>query len=575
MTFRPDLRLALMLALVPLAGCGPADVEQNGIDRLRAQIARGDTTATRLTLEQLAEDGVPQAEYAAYAGEAALARSDLAEARNWLGGGVFSPATAGLGFRLLARLELREGNLDGGVEALERSREAAPDDPELWVDIGRLRYRLGNHLAALEAADRAIELGPNNVEALRFKGQLARDGEGMLPAAGWFAKAREIAPMDVELRLEHAAALLDAGEIPQAIDLLYEIEIELPSAYYLKAVAAARSGAYGAAREALDRSGPVRSRSAAASLLSAIIDVERGALESAAQTLDLLAREQPDNRRVHELLAYVLLHNGAEEELVFRYADKARGPLGSVWMRTLVGRAYEALDRRVEAAEFLDHAASTEPTLDLIPEAGNRGTSTLARRDEIRARLGGGDAAGGVQAARRFAEDFSGSSDASALLGDALLSSGDKVRARDAYDRAARVRRTWPLVLRMAATMDREAAAKLIAEYSAANPLNPEAAALAADAMAASGDWRAAEGSLDRALKNGMRDVPWALAARSVVAGQLGEDEGRGQLAWAIEAHETQRMSAPAIAALLDALPPGETALRGELEAKLRAAAAR
>ena len=96
---------------------------------------------------------------------------------------------------------------------------------------------------------------------------------------------------------------------------------------------------------------------------------------------------------------------------------------------------------------------------------------------------------------------------------------------------------------------------------------------MAADGYAAAGQWPEAAASLDRALQNGMRDVPWVLAARSVAARELGEGDGVDQLDWAIEAYETQRMSQPATAALLAALPEEDVQLRSELAAKLQALA--
>ncbi|MXO50182.1 tetratricopeptide repeat protein [Erythrobacter gaetbuli] len=571
MTCRTDFRLAAVLAAALVAGCGESGGTRDGIENLRAQVERGDARAVQLTLEELAASGTPRTDYAALAGKEALERGDLVSARKWLGDGQFSPQTASEGFRLLSKLAYREGNLPASIEALERARAVAPDDPELWVDIGRLRYNIGNQFAALDAAQKAVELGPDNAAALRFRGHLARDSEGMVPATEWFARARQAAPRDQEVRIEYAAALLDAGDVPQAIDLLYEEESETPAAHYLKAVAAARSGAFVEAREALDRSGAVRSRTPAARLLSAIIDIERGNLESAAQTLDQLQRLQPDNRRVAELLAFALSRSGGEEELVYRFAEQARGPLGSVWLRTLVGRAYEALGDREQAAVFLDLASSPAEALAVLPPTGVQGGAALAKRDAIRVRMYNGDFQGGLAAARSFTAEFPNSSDAWALQGDAALAAGDRVGARQAYGKAASIKRSWPLVLRLSAALESEDAARVIAEYAAANPANGHAAAFAASAYAEAGKWQEAADLFDRALKRGMRGVPWVLAARSVAAGQLGEGQGAAKLNWALEAYETQRTSLPAITALLDALPPEDRTLRSELQAKLAA----
>ena len=574
MTFRRSFPLRLALGLTAasamLVSCADEATPANDLQQLRTQIARGDAAAAELTIDRLVENKVERGSFSAFAGEAALLRGDLVEARKWLTEGNFDSETAPLGFRMLAELELRAGNLEESALALAKARAIAPDDPRVWVDIGRLRYRLGNHRTAIEAAERAVELGPDDVEALRFRGQLVRDIEGMLPAANWFASAMEKSGGAATLEVEYAASLLDAGNFEQAQEILSRTDDP-----YLKAVALARTSDFFAAREALERADKNDRQTAAARLLSAIIDVELGNLESAAQNLDQLSREHPANRRVRDLLAYVLSRNGNEDELIYRFADQARGPQGSPWLRTLVGRAYETQDNRGEAAEFLDLAASDQSALSLIDGDDTRaaGKGAFATRNSIRAALSAGNVDRAVQEARRFSEEYPQSVDAESLLGGALLMRSDLVGARKAYQRAAQLRRSWPLLLRMAATLDRSEAARLVAEYAAANPLNAEAAAMAADGYAAAGQWREAAASLDRAMENGMRDVPWVLAARSVAARELGEGEGVDQLDWAIEAYETQRMSQSAIAALLAALPEEDVQLRSELAAKLRALA--
>lgn len=547
--------------------------EPAGIEMVRAQIAAGNVVAAQLTIDNLLAEGRPRAELAALAGEAALDRGDLDEAREWLGSAGFNDSSAAHGHRMLSRLELQENIFRAAALALEHARRIATEDASVWVDIGRLRYRVGNHVAALEAAEKALQLGPDNVEALRFRVQLVRDSDGLLPAANWFANARQFAPQDEGLRLEHAAALLDAGEPNEAAMVLDEIALEDAGSFYLQAVAAARNGAFIDARELLERSGEERRGTSAAQILSAVLDVESGNLNSAAQTLDRLSKTQPDNSQVHDLLAYALSSSGAHDELIYRYAARARGPQGSTWLRTLVGRAYEALDQRDQAAIYLDLAARPAGALALLrPAETGPSSQAFACRDAIRRLASDGDTSGSGRLAREFAQEFKGLSDGAALLGDALLADDQKSAALAAYERAAMARKSWPLILRMTATMDRDDAAKLIASFAAANPNNAEASAFAADAYAAAGQWEEAAEHLDRTIVGGMRRTPWVLASRSVVSGKLGDSEA--QLAWAIEAYELQRMNEAAIAALIDALP-AEDQLRAELEAKQRALLAR
>ena len=102
--------------------------------------------------------------------------------------------------------------------------------------------------------------------------------------------------------------------------------------------------------------------------------------------------------------------------------------------------------------------------------------------------------------------------------------------------------------------------------------MNAEAAALLADAFAAAGDWERAVQLLDHAMALGMARVPWLLAARSIAAGELEDNDAA--LDYALAAHELQPMNPMAIAALIDALPESEEAARSELETKLRSVSA-
>ena len=83
----------------------------------------------------------------------------------------------------LGRLEMAQGNLPAAGAAFDQSYRADPANAGLWVDIGRLRYAGGEQAQALEAVDRALAIDPAHAEALRFRGQLARDAQGLATGA--------------------------------------------------------------------------------------------------------------------------------------------------------------------------------------------------------------------------------------------------------------------------------------------------------------------------------------------------------------------------------------------------------
>ncbi|QYJ05915.1 tetratricopeptide repeat protein [Qipengyuania flava] len=579
MTCRPDtfLRFIALIAAVALGACAESEQPPTTIESAQAELARGKPIAAEVFLERALEEGAERSAVAAFFGQAQLQEGDMRAAREWLGPGEFSDETRALGFRLLGELEMREGNLAEAGRAFDRSFEANPDSADLWVDIGRLRYRGGEQLQAIEAADRALELDEGNAEALRFRGQLARDAEGMMAGARLLERALASRPDDVGLRVEYAATLGDAGRASDALEVLRANGGEAaqnPRGLFVQAVIAARGGYFPLARTLLTRSELPQQEVAAAQLLSAIIDLQEENFASAAQTLDRLFARQPDNRRVRDLLAYALSRSDGERELVRRFGEFAAGSAGSTYLRTLVARAYETLDDREKAGILLDLAAVGNANLSILPSATppealavSTVESGLETRDYVRSAIAEREASRALGRARAFAERHPGSGDAFAILGDAEYARGNKRAAREAYERSASVRRPWPLTLRLAGTQDdAESATRVLEAYVRENPMNGEAAAILADAYAAEGNWEQANLLLDHAIGHGMGRVPWVLAARSV--GALQGDDGETALALALAAHDLQPMNPLAIAALVASLPESEEAARNELRAK-------
>lgn len=569
--------LIAALALVSLAGCDRDGAQQTPVERARAAIASGDPEDARIILERALNEGVSEADVAAYLGEAAMAVGNLDEAARWLAGERFSDETKALGFRMLGRLRMAQGDLPAAGQAYDKSYAADPDNAELWVDIGRLRYSGGEQIQALEAAERAAQLDPGSASALRFRGQLARDAEGMVPGAGWFARALEANPADLDLRVEYAATLGDAGQAREALAVLREGNgwaATTPKGLYVQAVIAARGGNFLLARELLQRSGLDKAGMPSAMMLSGIIDLESENFASAAQMLDRLYRQQPDNGRVVDLFARALMMSGSERELVNRFADRAASPVGSPYLRVLVGRALEALGDRKAAGYFLDLAALGENGLAVLPTDAPGGATDGQSatgpelRDFVRSALTQRRVGAAVLSAREFVRRYPGSADAYGMLGDAEIALGNKSAALQAYLQAAKVRRPWTLTVRLAGSQsDPAAVRKLIEQYVRDNPANGEAAAILADAYASQGEWERAALLLDHAIALGQARVPWVVAARGVAAAQL--DDPSAALAYALAAHELQPLNPPVIGTLVAVLPAREQAARSELLQKL------
>ena len=135
-----------------------------------------------------------------------------------------------------------------------------PDDPELWVDIGRLRYRGGEQRQALEASEHALELDPGSARALEFRAQLERDARGPAAALPLYERAVARSGADADLLLDYAATLVDAGRATDALDAIRRataLNPATPRAFHLQAVIAARGSDWdlGAAPAAPQRHG--------------------------------------------------------------------------------------------------------------------------------------------------------------------------------------------------------------------------------------------------------------------------------------------------------------------------------
>ncbi|WP_209347489.1 tetratricopeptide repeat protein [Pontixanthobacter sp. CEM42] len=587
MTFTRDLtklRPLAAAALLLLAACGDTAADLTPLESANAALASGDGLAAEVVLRDMMANGTSRSEVAAFLGEAELLQGELVEARQWLESGEFSDDTSGHGFHMLARLEMREGNLPAAGDAFDKSLAVERKNAELWVDIGRLRYRGGEQSQAVEASIYAVELDPENGAALQFRAQLLRDSEGMAAAIPWFERALERNPDDVGLLADYAATL---GELGRARDMLVTIRkiARIDPAnrriFYLQAVLAARAGMFQLAQSLLARSSKADRDMPAAMLLAGIIDIENGNYASAAQVLERLASAQPDNRRVRQLLARALSLGGNDRELVYRYGEIASRPSASPYLRTLVGRSHEALDQRDQAAQYLDTAAKRRSgnlvavqsgtTLDVAEARGpSTGFDALAL---VRARIFNGNPEAARTAAGGFLERFPGSSDALSLAGDASLTARRFEEALDHYNKAAAIRGPWVLTRKRVKTLlalgRQDDALAALASHLVGDPGNAEAAGLLAVAAALRADWPNAAIFADHAIANGRARDPLMLSLRSEIALRLGQvDLGIGM---AERAYAIQPMSKDATRALAIAYRQREDgeALAAVLEAKL------
>lgn len=431
--------------------------------------------------------------------------------------------------RLLSEADaaLRSGALGDAAGKLDEALALAPENPDLWVAIARLRFSGGEHLTAVEAADHALALGPVHAPALLLRALMVRDAHGFAAAEPWFAAALAADPENPDIWAEYAATLGDggaAGAMLAAVRKLTALAPEDTRALYLQAVLAARAGEHGLARSLLARSGMAARGVPAAVVLDAIISLEEGNPDSAAEALAPLSARQPANARLRELYARALLASGRAAELTARFGAEADAAEASPYLVMLVARAHEQLSDRAKAAPLLARAyRGTDARLAVLAVRNGLPPPTADLR---RMALAGAGREAAV-AAERLRVRFPASADVASLAGDAALAANDPQGALAAYALATRVKRPWALTRKAALAArgagDDAAATTLLARHVAGEPDNASAIIALAKTQAQRGVWAQAALLLDHAIAIGAGHDPVVLALRRDAARALAQ----------------------------------------------------
>ncbi len=540
-----------LLALIGIAfltsswvGSANASGQNGAIGEARAHLERGDGVAAEMALKRALEEGATNPQIAAWMGQAEFLQGDLVDARRWLSPGEFVNEDRAHGFQILGLVEMAEGNLPAAGWAFDRSLEANADNALLWVDIAQLRYRGGEHGGSLQAVEKALEIDADHPRALEFRGLIARESEGMVPALEWFERGLEVAPDDLSLLGEYAATLGEAGRASDMLTVaraMTKASPGNPKALYLQAVLAARGGKNSLARRILWRLKADESEIPAQLLLLGILELQAGNPAVAADSLEKLLRLQPDNRRARQLYARALLEDDAPSELIARFADAARQSDADVYLMTLVGRAYEQTGDRDKAAWYLDKAADAKRHfVTAISPVANVGSLRSEWEQDQRSVAKGIAFVRGLVASQQFgqaiavsnklAEFHPDSTDIAIIRGDAALAAKQFNLAMQHYTQASRIRQPSSLSVRMAAALVdsgklREAQSLLVNSLENNGP-DTEISELLTTIAVKSGNWEEAYAWLDYGIKapGGQRD-PELLRWHAEMLLRLGQDD--------------------------------------------------
>lgn len=432
-----------------------------------------------------------------------------------------------------ARRYVSQGDLVKAGQSYDEAIELEPENPGLWVDIARLRFLGGEHLTAIEASDFALELGPNYGPALLLRAQMVRDANGLEESLPWFEAASAVDPGNAEILSEYAATLGDLGyhkDMLAAVRDVTELAPGEPQALYLQAVLAARAGKLALSSRLLERSRYLQNGVPSARLLDAIIDMNEGSFDTAANTLETLADEQPGNLRVQELLAKAWWMGSRDYLIVARFAEVASGSEASSYLTMLVGRAFERLGDRKRAIPYIERASARDDETGFVmgeepslPQVTNRLRALAKARNLNAAR----------QVSSSFLRQYPQSGDAHSLAGDVALVSANPLPAIELYQVSAQVRRSWPLTRKLASAMvqagEGTAAKALLARYVNGDPQNLDALIVLAKLSADEGDWLRVQVLLDTAIAQGGGSDPAVLSLRARAARELGNEEDAAQ----------------------------------------------
>ena len=532
-TDRPFRRGWVMAGVVVAALLGGGAIAAPAqLQAARDAIARGDAISAEVALERAAADGEPDRTLAALWGETCLLAYDLACARRWLAPGEFTKGEAVRGFQLLGRLERNSGNPQAAAQAYDRALALDNRNADLWVDIAEFRYWAGEEVLAYQALAHALELDAKAPRALAMRARIIRQRDGLLPSLPLFVQAIDAAPGDLGLLLDYTAALGAAG---QGQNFLAASRVAIDRggqamALYLQSVLAARAGDFETARTLMERV-PQGVGGQGGEIVRAIIDIQFGNSRNAQETLARMHDRVPDDPVVNRLYLRALALDDRNQAIVTTFGQAAQAYGADAYVRIAVARALEKLGQRKRAGVLLDQAArSNSVGFSAVPGFGAAVASVAYNsnprnfdtvRDYAAGLIAEGRTADAAKIADWLAEELPSTRAASMLAGDTALANGANAKALRYYSRAAQIRQSDRLLLRMVHTLDRlgrsRDARATVQAYLANRPGNALASRILAMKAAEAGDWTLASALLRNLLAGpGSRDVVLlALAARA------------------------------------------------------------
>ncbi|MEM1133116.1 MAG: hypothetical protein AAGH53_09275 [Pseudomonadota bacterium] len=489
-----------------------------------------DPLAAEAELRRARELGTPDEQLRHLMGHALQLQGQLDRARKWLTEGPVARKHLAYAQRILAEVNLADGDRDRARAAYDAAIAADDSDPILWVSIARYRYLDGDQKGAIDAADFAVELAPQSIDALLYRGELARSQFGLIPALPWFERALEINPDHIPTLIAYGETLGDAGRMTDMLAVAWQIMALEPGndrGYYLQAVLAARAGQFDLARSIMLKTQNRLDDQAGPALLRCALELEVDNMAQAEEHCATVLRLQP-----HNLMAGNLgmrgMTGGSEPEMFFDLiADYGLLTTANSYRLLLAARAYEAQGNRPMAADFVNRASRAQHRPYMLvsetAELGELETAVRAAPGDARAEvrlirklLTLDRDAEALRRAKSLQRRFPGVADTHLLVGDVYMLSNRPEQGFAAYQEAGRLRFTFDVMVRLHDALsdlgrDEEKAA-ILRSFLANNPAHLRAKHMLGTAYLDAERWELARVTLSEVRARLGDNVPLLLA---------------------------------------------------------------
>lgn len=501
-----------------------------------------DPLGAEAELRRARELGVDETELRHLMGHALLMQGQLDRARKWLTQGAVARKHLAYAQRILAEVNLADGDKDRARIAYDAAIAADDGDPMLWVSIARYRFGAGDQKGAIDAAEFAVKLSPQSVDALLYRGELARSQFGLIPALPWFERALDIDPDHIPALIAYAETLGDAGRMTQMLSIARKIVALEPGnarGYYLQAVLAARAGEHDLARALMLKTQDRLDGQAAPALLRCALELEVANLSMAQKYCETVLRLQPQNALAADLAMQGAARTNDPEQFFELVRKHGLLMTPNSYRLMLTARVYEAADDRDAAARYIN-AASGAPhaPMMLVPEVTPLGDLQQAVQNapgDARAEVRlirkllilqrSGEA---LQRAEALQQRFPGVADTHLLVGDVHSLSSRWDEALKAYQQAVQLRFSFDIMVRMhdaLANLGRnDDKANVLRSFLANNPANLMAKHMLGTAYLDAGRWELARLTLREVRARIGGNAPLLLADLALAEAESGNE---------------------------------------------------